>query len=196
MFALLPFIGFFLGVKYKEGVDVCVFNPSTSDNKNSLPRKVEATASTPQFTRTNPTRGYCPSGYLEYQNSAYSICYPTGWEAGENRNVVDPESGSMQQNVTSIRNNLGEISVIPSFSMAGGKDSCTTTTSVSVGGYEAIRTVSKEKLAIGCGSDRSFHTWINSPSYPHFFLGFQPIGDTPNLSQGTYVTMEQSIKFK
>jgi hypothetical protein len=169
---------------------------SNYQTANSSP--TEAMTPTRALANSNPQRNNCPEGFYYFENSTYSLCYPDKLTSYINNNVVDQATGKMDNRVIVISDDKAksEISILPSFTAAGGKDNCVTTENVTVSGFPAVRETKKENVGNDCGKTVSIATKIQTGKALPFWILYQAYVGGELRFINDYSTIEQSLKIK
>lgn len=150
------------------------------------------------LANSNPQRNNCPEGFYYFENSTYSLCYPDKLIAYINNNVVDQATGKMDTRVIVISDDKAksEISILPSFTAAGGKDNCVTTENVTVSGFSAVRETKKENVGNNCGKTVSIATRVETGKSLPFWILYQAYVGGELRFINDYPTIEQFLKIK
>jgi hypothetical protein len=181
-------------------------NNSSNQNTRSSGSNYQSVNASPTEgmtpTRTlanpNPQRYNCPEGFYYFENSTYSLCYPDKLTAYIDDNVVDQSTGKMDNRVIKISDDQAksEISILPSFTAAGGKDNCVTTEDITVSGYPAVRETKKENVENDCGKTVSIATKVQTGKSLPFWILYQAYMGGELRFINDYPSIEQSLKIK
>ncbi len=154
--------------------------------------------STQTLANPNPKRNNCPERFYYFENNTYSLCYPDTLTAYINRNVVDQATGNIDTRAIVITDDQSNsaINILPSYTAAGGKESCVETENVIVSGFPAIREKKKEMKVNGCGRILSIATKVQSGNALPFWIVYQAYGAGELRMTEDYHTIEQSLRIK
>src|SRR5579871_1608633 len=139
----------------------------------------------------------CPQGFMAYENTTYSICYPKGWIAHNEADITYAD-GSISRDIVSFTNAKNEnqrIQVIPNRGILAGQSDCLQQQETTINGYSVLRLIYKDSSQNGvCGAIVSyttvFETQQTTGPYKKGIIIMYVTENGVSLSSDEYATIE------